>query len=355
MIQPIGLAVLEALGQGAALRRHGAPITRLLGRLAPEGRRVLDLRYSAWRTGATGLAVQRATLFGVLLPAAEEAGARLVSSVSIQGAETRSDGVLLGGAESHGPFDLALDCLGAGSPLCPRPGRDLAYGALWGLLEMPEAGVAPDLLEQRYVAARRMTGVLPVGTRPEDPNPKVTFFWSLRGADHEAWRQMPLPDWKATVLADWPAMAPLLDQIGAHDDLVFARYRHRTLSHPVSGRVAHLGDSYHAASPQLGQGANMALLDAAALAAAMAGVAHGHEIDAALARYARIRRLHVALYTAASWAFTPMYQSDSRVLPVLRDWLLAPLSQVWPVPGILARLVAGELCWPRRGMGGLLG
>jgi 2-polyprenyl-6-methoxyphenol hydroxylase-like FAD-dependent oxidoreductase len=86
----------------------------------------------------------------------------------------------------------------------------------------------------------------------------------------------------------------------------------------------------------------MALLDARALQLALRG-AGGEE---ALRRYAMTRRWHVALYQAFSAAFTPQYQSDSRTLPALRDHVLAPLSQTWPVPAILTRLVCGDLVPP---------
>ena len=58
--------------------------------------------------------------------------------------------------------------------------------------------------------------------------------------------------------------------------------------------------------------------------------------------YARLRRWHVRLYQVMSAVFTPQYQSDSRMLPVLRDRLLMPLSQTWPVPRVLTRLVGGR-------------
>ncbi|MDX2235682.1 MAG: hypothetical protein NW200_14380, partial [Hyphomonadaceae bacterium] len=102
--------------------------------------------------------------------------------------------------------------------------------------------------------------------------------------------------------------------------------------------------------PQLGQGANMALLDAFALSAALS--AHAERADA-LAAYARMRRWHVRLYQAASYLFTPVYQSDGVVLPFLRDRIVGPLSQVPPAPQILAALVAGAIGAPLRAIRGV--
>src|SRR6056297_3290198 len=129
-----------------------------------------------------------------------------------------------------------------------------------------------------------------------------------------------------------------------HGDFTFASYTHGALRQPWQTGIAYIGDAAHRASPQLGQGANMALLDALALARALRQA--GRMTDDTLRLYAGARRAHVALYQAMSAAFTPQYQSDSALLPVVRDRVLAPLSLVWPVPRILTRLVCGDLVPP---------
>jgi 2-polyprenyl-6-methoxyphenol hydroxylase-like FAD-dependent oxidoreductase len=89
----------------------------------------------------------------------------------------------------------------------------------------------------------------------------------------------------------------------------------------------------------------MALLDAQALALALeqaGGVAEALEL------YARLRRRHVRLFQALSLLFTPFYQSDSRLLPVLRDRLVAPTSRWLGVRRLVAAAVAGTLVDPLR-------
>lgn len=340
MIQPVGLAVLKALGLEGDITARASPIDRLLGQVVPSGRTVLDVRY---RAGQRGFGVQRGALFSVLLQAAQGAGARLVTGAPIARADQGAGVTLSGPAGNHGPFDLVVDALGARSVLCPRPAPPLAYGALWALLDWPERGFDPAMLTQRYFRASRMVGVLPVGRAEPGAPLKATFFWSLRSADRPTWSARGLAPWRAEVAALWPQALGLAEQITAPEQLIWAQYAHRTLGHPVSGRIAHLGDSYHATSPQLGQGANMALLDATALALALGAQS---DLDAALALYARLRRRHVWLYQLLSWMFTPAYQSDSRVLPVVRDWLMGPVSGLWPAPQILSALVSGTLGGP---------
>ena len=60
----------------------------------------------------------------------------------------------------------------------------------------------------------------------------------------------------------------------------------------------------------------MGLLDALALADALAD---NPEIDEALRAYAAARRRHIRFYQAASWWLTPLFQSNSRAVALLRD------------------------------------
>lgn len=92
----------------------------------------------------------------------------------------------------------------------------------------------------------------------------------------------------------------------------------------------------------------MALLDAAALAHALE---KGSGLDDALADYARSRRNHVRLFQALSWMFTPFYQSDSSVLPFVRDRLVATIAKVPPAPQFLAAMVAGTVIDPFAAIG----
>ncbi|MEM8752867.1 MAG: NAD(P)/FAD-dependent oxidoreductase [Pseudomonadota bacterium] len=342
VVQPVGLAALEDIGLADRLRALGRPIERLLGKTQPSGATVLDARY---RKGAYGLAVQRAALFDLLLDAAKAAGVEIRHGEEVTAVAARSGRprVSLVGGEIV-EADLVVDALGARSVLSPSPGRPLDYGALWATLRWPEdPPLPPTRLEQRYRKASQMTGLLPVGRTETDPTDRVAYFWSLRRDRIAAWRAAPIEDWRRQALALWPESAPVVNQVESHADFTPAVYRHRTLARPVDGRLVHLGDSWHATSPQLGQGANMALLDAAALGAALRETA---DLDDALRDYAARRRWHIAVYQLASRLFTPVYQSDSAVLPVIRDRLVAPLISVWPASRVISALVEGGVARP---------
>ncbi len=347
ILQPVGLAVLDAIGVAERMRALGSPIRRLFGRTMPSNRVVLDVRYRALGGGAgEGLAVHRGALFEALLDAAREAGAQMEGGREIVGA---SDGRLaFADGTSSLRFDLVIDALGVKSPLSrPAPLPPLPFGALWCNVDWPSGPEAapfdPNALEQRYEAARKMVGVLPVGSVRTGAPRQAAFFWSLRHADLAASRAAPLDQWRAQALQLWPQAAPFINQVTNREQLIFAAYCHGTRASPASPGMAHVGDSWHSASPQLGQGANMALLDALGLARALEA---NRDISLALGAYSRSRRSHIRLYQLASWMFTPAYQSDSQAIALVRDWLMAPFSRVWPMPKILAALVAGSIGSP---------
>jgi 2-polyprenyl-6-methoxyphenol hydroxylase-like FAD-dependent oxidoreductase len=343
MLQPTGLAVLRALGLEARITAHGARIARLTGQA--DGRTILDVHYAALDGDRFGLGVHRASLFDVLHDAVVAAGIPIHTGCEITGS-IREGGRrrLLMPEDQSVAFDLVVDALGARSRLADGPARALAYGALWASLPW-QPGFDPSALQQRYRRASVMAGVLPTGCRPGSDMPQAAFFWSLRADRLEDWRERGLGPWKAEVAALWPDTRPLLDGITDPDQLTFAHYAHRTLHSPVEPGLIHIGDSWHSTSPQLGQGANMALLDAWALALAL----RTHETLAdALAQAVALRRRHIRLYQAMSLLLTPVYQSDGRLVPMLRDRLIGPLSKLPPVMRLQAAMVSGLVGGPMR-------
>ena len=343
VIQPVGLAALHAVGAGDATEAQGNRIHRMLGREALSGRRVLDVSYDGPGDPRFGLAIHRAALFDALHGAALAAGARILPSHAVRSVEAGR--LVFDNGRQSGPFDLVVDACGAGSPLSPLDARALSYGALWATVDWPEDTPLPrNELRQVYRGASKMLGVLPLGTVPDQQGRKAAIFWSLPAEGHAAWRAAGLEAWCAEACALWPDVAPFARQITDADRMTMARYSHGTLRRPHRAGVVHIGDAAHRASPQLGQGANMALLDALALVRAFEAAGHDTHIAARL--YADARRWHVRGYQAMSRLFTPQYQSDSRVLPWLRDRVLFPLSLMPPVPGVLTRLVCGDLLPP---------
>lgn len=350
MIQPTGRAVLRALGLEGELLEAGDRIDRLHGLSMPSGRTVLNVHYAWLKGGHRGIGIHRAALFDILFRAVREAGIPIETGRTILGSAPAGGGrELLFETGPPARFDLVVDALGMASPLAPPCGRPLAYGALWASLDWPDdAMFDPAALEQRYVAARKMAGVLPIGRLAPGGPRKAAYFWSLRADRLDAWRAEGLAAWQAEARALWPETAPLLDQIASAGDLAFARYAHRTLRRPAERALVHIGDAWHSTSPQLGQGANMALLDAWALAR---GLREARDLSDALAMAVALRSDHVRLFQALSILFTPAYQSDGRALPFVRDRIVAPFIDWWPATTIQAAMVTGLMGYPLRTLG----
>lgn len=348
VIQPVGLRILEKLGADKEVLAKGARGYRMLGYEAVNKCKVLDVSYGPKSGTNFGLGIHRASLFEALLNACTKQGvtithAHTVTTCHLEGHRrylTFQDG------SSAGPYDLVIDAAGAKSPLSPLKSKTMPYGAIWGTVDWPkDTDLHYDQLEQRYRRASMMIGVLPIGTLPACDTPKAALFWSLPQNAYNTWHSAPLSDWKSEATALWPEISPFIAQIKTHDDLTMARYTHGTLRKPYSQELVHIGDAAHRASPQLGQGANMALFDAYALAQSV----QQYPLEQALPAYVKSRKMHVGLYQAMSWAFTPMYQSDSRVLPFLRDRILGPFSTIPPIFTMLTSLVKGSMIKPYRG------
>jgi 2-polyprenyl-6-methoxyphenol hydroxylase-like FAD-dependent oxidoreductase len=330
LLQPTGQAVLQRLGLWDEVLAHGAPVDRLFGDNAA-GRTVLNMSYRRFAPGCFGLGIQRGTLFGLLWRRMVAAGTIVRLGTAVESFTKDGDGVELAGADGLplGRFDALVLANGSFSKL--RAGMAVAqsqkpfpWGALWAVLPAPP-GFAPVELRQRFRSAREMVGLMPVGRaldEPADAPPGVNFFWSLPLADLAGWQAAPLADWKARVRALMPA-APLLEGVDSHAQLRVARYADVWMKQWHDGRVIAIGDCGHGMSPQLGQGANMALIDAWVLAHCVRGASAGAGGRVAwahaFARYSDERRAHLRFYQHSSVALTPLFQSHRRLAPAFRD------------------------------------
>jgi 2-polyprenyl-6-methoxyphenol hydroxylase-like FAD-dependent oxidoreductase len=97
------------------------------------------------------------------------------------------------------------------------------------------------------------------------------------------------------------------------------------------GRVALIGDAIHLMTPDLGQGACQAMVDAVTLADCLA---QAGRLDTALADYQRHRWRNAALITMLARTFGRMGQADSHLSCAARDALVRAM----PLPVQLRQL-----------------
>jgi 2-polyprenyl-6-methoxyphenol hydroxylase-like FAD-dependent oxidoreductase len=342
-LQPTGQAALRVLGLLDEIVACGAPVDRLTCAF-PDGRRMIDLPYAELDPQLAGLGLHRGQLFRVLFAALQTCGATVHCGVRIEASQLERGGrsLTVEGGGRLGPFELVIAADGSTCELhgsAPKVRSSFyPWGALW-LVAEDRAGFAADRkIHQIVDSTHTLLGFLPTGCSPEDRRPLVSVFWSLRADRLAQWRAAGIGPWRDRVLRLEPRAEPLLDGVRDVQQVLFARYRDVAMWPWHGERIVFLGDAAHATSPQLGQGANMALLDAVALAEALAG---DRELAASLAAYSQARRRQLAYYQLATRALTPLFQSDSRMLGWLRDRFFPISRWVGPLRRRMIRTMVG--------------
>lgn len=316
LLQPSGMKVLQDMGVLHELLPHTARVEKLFCRNTA-GKVMLDLHYNDLAQTLFGAGTHRGTFLKILETHAEKAGVHLHWSHSISSFSQDEKQVILteenGG--KHSGFDLILIGDGARSELrkltrIPTKCRQYNWGALWFIGKRTK-GFANNTLWQAVESTNLLNGFLPTGTKDD----LLSLFWSIRMDRVNTWFSSSLQKWKEQVLYMAPEAENYLDQITDHRDLKVASYYDVVMPHWHDGRAVVLGDAAHALSPQLGQGVNLALLDAAALVKAL----DENPLEKALPLYSQARKAHLRFYQFATRWTTPFFQSDSFLLGKIRD------------------------------------
>lgn len=308
-----GFAVLEALGLGGELAGRGEFLegVRVVdgrGRvlLRPRGRepRVLMLR--------------RSDLQDVLLGAlASETRIELCLGVEVL--EARTDGtVVFAGPTGDESLSAAL-VIGADGV----HSRIRASGSFGATVRRPgftymRALVGPGLARTEEAWTREgLFGSFPVGGG-------TYVYASTVGQSGQLLRARgDLAAWKEAWSRTYAPSAEILAGISSWDDLLVNEVIRVDCERFFDGRLALLGDAAHAMAPNVGQGANSAMVDAAVLVSSLRDAA---DLPTALVAYDQRRRRAVRRVADTAARLGALAEWSSAPARWLRDRALLPLA-----------------------------
>ncbi|WP_017594039.1 FAD-dependent oxidoreductase [Nocardiopsis potens] len=328
-LAPNGLAVLRSLGMlGTVLESAVCPSTaiefangsgRRLGRLE-DGSTELE-------EGLQTVLIMRGALQARLAEAAAAQGARLEYGKRLTGFErtgsgvsahfadgTRAEGdVLLGADGLHSPVRTAMD---PGAPAPDYTGL-LNFG---GVAHGVRAATPPGTVRMVY-GSRAFFGLQTA------PGGAAYWFANLPHPEPPRGPEAPGPEhWRALLLerfaGDLPEITEVLSASPVRDFTAHGTYDIASLPRWCDGPVGLLGDAAHAVSSSSGQGASMAIEDAATVARCLRDVPGPAE---ALRCYERVRRDRVERVVAEGRRRGAPKLAAGRLQVLLRDLMLPVL------------------------------
>lgn len=349
---PVGAGITLGVNATGILDRIGLleqakACSRVIARASitdAAGRSLSDADFGeAFRGLGVSLAIHRADLHAVLVSGCDRAAIRMGTTLGSVEQEagghgpvrvTFSDG-------SAGEYDLVVGADGIRSQT-----RDLAFGpvasrysgyACWRF--MVRARIDPPSMYEMWGRGKR------VGVVPLTGDAVYAFATINTPPANAAYASIGAPDF-VRLFAEFggPARA-VFDAVTAETRLIYGDLEEIRLPHWVRGRVVLLGDAAHAMTPNLGQGAAMAMEDSMALAEAIAGVAEGtSDFGAALGnafdRWYRRRRPRAEGIQNTSWRQGKIAQSANPVACGLRDLAVRLTPDRVAIQGVKRLLLA---------------
>lgn len=320
-----GLAVLESLGLGPALE---------VGR-SVDGARIVDA------SGRTLMAarepqprvtmLRRSTLQGILLDAlARESRIERRFGAEVMRATAEGTVIVRGGGPEQ---TLAADLVIGADGVHSRVREGGAFGA-----RVRRSGLSYVRMLVDEGLATGTEAWTPAGVFGAFAVDEGTYAFASCGlpACRAALASRDLDAFRTAWAHAYAPAARILGAVRRFDHLLVNEVIGVCCTHWSDGRLVLLGDAAHAMAPNLGQGANSALVDAAVL---LDELRRAHTIEGALSAYERRRRPAVRRVAVASARLGRLAEVTHPVPRTLRDRVLVPLIRLLASPRATAMIL----------------
>ena len=354
--------MLDALGLGETLRPHACRMDHILvtdGRRPGAASRPASpafLRFDAeeigGRTGGEplGYMVENRRIRAALAEAVTRAGIEVRAPASVAGVEVdpgKATVTLADGSRLIAP--LVVGAEGRGSTVRRAAGIDTlgwGYGQS-GVVATVRLGRDHGNVAHEYFLPSGPFAILPLTEQ------RASLVWTETTRRGEALRDASDEAFHAHLMRRF---GEFLDGATVEGPRFVYPLSLSLAEKLVAPRIALIGDAAHGVHPVAGQGLNMGLKDAAALAEVLAEAARlGEDIGAetVLERYARWRRFDNAALAAGFDAFVRLFSNDIAPVRLARDLGMAAVNRIGPLrrafmheaggaTGDLPRLLKGE-------------
>lgn len=289
LIQANGLLVLDAIGLGNAVRSAGISLESF-GLHDRHGRQLLRADFDLFLPPKLfPVSIHRAELHRILWEECESSGVSLrlgykVTHVDTEGMKPALICETEKGTQSISG-ELIIGADGVKSTIRDTGGfefqpQSIIEGSVQGVADFP----IPKGFHGEYFSRGEACGMLPLGGQ------KTFWFWGGSGKTVDVLENVPFAHWKACVCERFSAMKQVLDGQREWDGTVRLLHCSIRCKSWSRGNVVLIGDAAHAMSPNLGQGANCALVDALSLACHVAAMSYTSDFTVPFERFEHERR-----------------------------------------------------------------